>query len=145
MFANQLLRGRVHRSVVELSRGPGNVVSSDRRCAFGFEKDVLIASPCSAEPRIELFRHRHHPANTQLVGQQTVRAVNPRPFGAFDHRGERYDLLRRVYAGVGATRRRHLDRLGGDLRERFLQRLLNRALSYLTLPPVKGVTVVFDA
>ncbi len=145
MFTDQLLCSRVHRGVVEQSGRARNVVSSDRRCGLGFEEDVLIASPCCAESRMELCRHRQHPANAQLIGQQTVGALNPRAFGAVHPRRERYDLLRRMYAGVGTPRRRYLDRLGGDPRERFFERLLNRALPYLTLPPMKGMPVVFDA
>ena len=47
-----------------------------------------------------------------------------------------------MHAGVGPTAGHHADKLAGDFRERLLQRILQRPLPQLKLPPGKIGAVV---
>jgi hypothetical protein len=50
-----------------------------------------------------------------------------------------------VYTSIGSTRGNHTNGFIGDATQRLLERLLNRMLTDLPLPPMETAAVVFEA
>ena len=104
MFAQQALRGSLHRGHIQRRVIPAHLACLDGRAHGPIDQQIAVAAAVRGKARMEFIRHRMRPQHRDAVRQQGIHAAHPcaqRTFGLgikMDH------LLERMHAGIGASR-----------------------------------------
>ena len=93
---------------------------------------------------MKVSRHRRCPTDAEPRRSQAVRPADPALERTHGIRRKIHDLLGGVDAGIGATGGDDANRRVSDATQRFLERLLNGALTVLPLPTMETTAVVFQ-
>ncbi len=142
LFAQQIRRSLAHR--VEVGHGAyvrARVsVKGTRLCA----QIVVIPSPSSIVPRVEIRMGAFHPAHRNATGRKSVQTPAQAMGVGIGRNVYMRHLSPGVHACIGAARAGKARTCGQHRIERLLQSALHRIDLRLHLPAVKIGTVVFD-
>ena len=145
MLAQKELRPLPHCLHIQGLVKPAHLAGKQRGTHRVVEQQVAVTSGYRAETSMEFITHRPRPQYADTVGQQGIDAANPGAVRPGYVGIEMNDLVQRMYASVGAPRRRRPEGFPGDAGKRTLQDILHAAAGKLTLPAAKTAAVILHA
>lgn len=145
MFADQALRGLLHRAFIKSPVIPAYATAKEPRALRTVKQPVHVAPAGCGKTRMKLRVHHARPVHGDSIGQQRVAAPDPCAGRALHVNVEVHHLCKRVHSGVGAPGAHRIDAPVGHPRKRALKRILYRAALRLGLPAAESCAVVFES